>query len=63
MVKRLKGLLPICASCNKIRDDQGEWNPMETYISENTEAMLTHGLCPTCFEDSVREVAGLDPSE
>ena len=47
-IRALKGLLPICASCKKIRDDQGYWNQLETYISEHSEAEFTHGLCPEC---------------
>ncbi len=48
-VKTLKGLLPICASCKKIRDDQGYWNQLEAYIEEHSEAFFTHGLCPKCL--------------
>ncbi len=47
-VKTLKGLLPICASCKKIRDDTGYWNRIASYLSEHSEAELTHGLCPEC---------------
>ncbi len=47
-VKRLSGLLPICASCKKIRDDKGYWNQIEAYIQEHSEAHFTHGLCPEC---------------
>lgn len=50
-VKTLKGLLPICASCKKIRDDQGYWNQLETYIEEHSDALFTHGLCPKCLEE------------
>jgi hypothetical protein len=49
-VKVLSGLLPICASCKKIRDDRGYWNQLETYISEHTGADFTHGICPECAE-------------
>jgi hypothetical protein len=49
-VKQLSGLLPICASCKKIRDDQGYWNQIEEYIRKHTEAVFTHGLCPPCAE-------------
>lgn len=55
-VKNLKGLLPICGHCKKIRDDQGYWNQMETYISEHTEATFTHGVCPDCAQDLRREM-------
>jgi PAS domain S-box-containing protein len=48
-VKSLSGLLPICASCKKIRDDQGYWEQVEEYISSHSEAIFTHGLCPECF--------------
>lgn len=47
-VKNLYGLLPICASCKKIRDDRGSWNHIETYLREHSEAEFTHGLCPEC---------------
>jgi sigma-B regulation protein RsbU (phosphoserine phosphatase) len=47
-VKTLRGLLPICASCKKIRDDQGYWNQLESYIAEHTLAEFTHGICPEC---------------
>lgn len=47
-VKVLSGLLPICASCKKIRDGQGGWNVLEQYIEEHSDAGFTHGLCPEC---------------
>ena len=47
-VKLLSGLLPICASCKKIRDDKGYWNQVETYLLEHSEAKFTHGICPEC---------------
>lgn len=49
-VKKLSGMLPICASCKKIRDDQGYWKDVAGYISEHSEAEFTHGLCPLCDE-------------
>ncbi|MEE9542627.1 MAG: response regulator [Thermodesulfobacteriota bacterium] len=49
-VKVLKGLLPICASCKKIRDDKGYWNQIEEYIRDNSEAEFTHGYCHECAE-------------
>ena len=48
-VKILQGLLPICASCKKIRDAKGVWTPLETYIAEQSEADFTHGICPACM--------------
>ena len=47
-IKILSGLLPICASCKKIRDDKGYWNLIEVYISDRSEAEFTHGICPEC---------------
>lgn len=49
-IKQLNGLLPICASCKKIRDDNGGWTQIETYISRHTDAEFTHGICPECAE-------------
>ncbi len=48
-LKVLRGLLPICASCKKIRADDGSWQQLETYISRHSEADFTHGLCPACL--------------
>lgn len=47
-IKTLSGLIPICASCKKIRDDRGYWKQVETYIKEHTEAEFSHGICPDC---------------
>ncbi len=49
-VKTLKGLLPICTSCKKIRDDTGYWNQIESYILKHSEAELSHSLCPECVK-------------
>ncbi len=47
-IKTLSGLLPICASCKKIRDDQGYWSQIESYISAHSRAQFSHGICPEC---------------
>jgi len=47
-VKKLSGMLPICASCKKIRDDKGYWSQIEAYISDHSEAQFSHGICPDC---------------
>jgi len=47
-VKQLSGLLPICASCKNIRDDKGYWNKIKCYITENSDADFSHGICPEC---------------
>jgi hypothetical protein len=49
-LKILSGLLPICMSCKKIRDDRGYWNQLESYIHKNSEARFSHGICPDCLE-------------
>ena len=49
-VKTLSGMLPICASCKKIRDDKGYWRQIESYIRDHSEAEFTHGICPDCFK-------------
>ncbi len=49
-VKSLSGLLPICASCKKIRDDKGYWHQVETYIKKHTEVDFTHSICPECIK-------------
>jgi PAS domain S-box-containing protein len=48
-VKTLSGLLPICASCKKIRDDNGYWQQVEGYIQKHSDAKFTHGMCPDCI--------------
>jgi len=49
-IHAMKGLLPICSYCKKIRDDKGYWEQIETYITQHSEAEFTHGLCPECAE-------------
>lgn len=60
-VKQLSGLLPICMCCKKIRDDRDYWHSVESYISEHTEAKLTHGFCPQCFEDQMKRLDDIVP--
>ena len=47
-IKILKGFLPICSHCKKIRNDEGYWLQLEKYITEHSEAQFSHGICPTC---------------
>ena len=49
-VKTLRGLIPICASCKKIRDDKGFWSQVEVYVRERSEAEFSHGICPDCMK-------------
>lgn len=55
-VKRLSGLLPICSSCKKIRDDRGEWNPLEVFIQQRSDASFTHSFCPDCVRRLYPEI-------
>ncbi len=50
-IKLLKGLIPICANCKKIRDDTGFWQEVESYISQHTDANFSHGICPDCMQE------------
>ncbi len=49
-IKTLKGIIPICAHCKKIRDDQGYWNILEAYLEKHFEASFSHGMCPECIK-------------
>ena len=50
-MKLLSGLIPICACCKKVKDEQGEWNDVETYIEERTQAAFTHSICSDCGQE------------
>ena len=58
-IKTLKGFIPICSLCKKIRNDKGYWDNLETYISKHTNAIFSHGLCPTCAEKYKSEIKNL----
>jgi DNA-binding NtrC family response regulator len=58
-VNTLRGLIPICAGCKRIRDDKGFWNQVEIYVSEHSEARFSHGLCPQCARTYYPDVAPL----
>ncbi len=55
-VKTLGGMLPICGQCKKIRDDQGYWSSLESYLARHTDATFTHGLCPDCKQSFRKEM-------
>ncbi|MFA4829464.1 MAG: transporter substrate-binding domain-containing protein [Thermodesulfovibrionales bacterium] len=55
-VKTLSGMLPICSYCKKIRDDKGYWKQVEVYISEHTDTMFSHGMCPDCAKKAYEEL-------
>ncbi len=54
-IKTLSGMLPICASCKKVRDDKGYWSQIEQFLSENSEVEFTHSLCPGCVKKYLGE--------
>ncbi len=56
-IKTLQGLLPICSSCKKIRDDQGYWKQIETYIHQHSDVEFSHGLCPECLTQLYPDLA------
>lgn len=57
-IKKLSGLLPICSSCKKIRDDKGYWNQIESFLKEHSEAEFTHSICPDCLKRLYPEFKG-----
>jgi len=56
-VKTLRGLVPVCAWCKKIRDDRGYWNEVEAYVAAHSEADFTHGICPDCAAKAVERAS------
>lgn len=60
-VKILSGFVPICANCKVMRNDRGEWVPLEISIHEQSQARCTHGVCPACKKDLLSQVADFKP--
>jgi hypothetical protein len=54
-VKALRGLLPICSYCKKVRNDGNYWEQIETYVSQHSEAQFSHSICPDCREGVVKD--------
>ena len=52
----MEGIIPICAYCKKIMDDQDGWHGLEKYITEHSEAHFGHGICPTCYEEEMKNI-------
>jgi sigma-B regulation protein RsbU (phosphoserine phosphatase) len=62
-LQQLEGLLPICAYCKRIRDDQERWTSLETYIEHRSDAQFSHGICPDCYAKHVQpQIDALGPS-
>lgn len=55
-IKTLRGIVPICSYCKKIRDDQGSWSQLEKYVHEHSEAEFSHGICPECYAKEMRKI-------
>ncbi|MCX6135350.1 MAG: response regulator [Ignavibacteriales bacterium] len=53
-IKQLQGLLPICSYCKRIREEDMTWLPIEKYITQRTDALFSHGVCPDCYEQHLR---------
>ena len=56
-IETLRGIIPICANCKRIRDDQGYWSQVEVYMSEHSKAKFSHGICPDCYQRLYPELA------
>jgi hypothetical protein len=62
-IRDLQGILPICASCKKVRDDTGYWEQVESYVSRHTGAQFSHGVCPECIKTLYPEYSRQRPSD
>jgi hypothetical protein len=62
-VKQLRGLLPICSYCHKVRDDKQYWRKIESYLAEHSDLRFSHGLCPECFERVSKELDAQESEE
>ncbi len=62
-IRQLRGILPICASCKKIRDDGGFWHAVESYVQHHTDAEFTHSICPDCRDKLYPQYADSDEDE
>lgn len=62
-VKTLRGLLPVCAHCKKIRDDKGFWSQVDVYLQHNSNVMVTHGICPDCAKKMLDELKGISTTQ
>ncbi|MBA4374379.1 MAG: hypothetical protein C0402_16125 [Thermodesulfovibrio sp.] len=59
-VRQLEGIIPICMYCKKIRDDKESWHQLEAYITEHSEAVFSHGICPACTETVMHKIGDLN---
>ncbi|MDH5588406.1 MAG: hypothetical protein OEZ65_10680 [Gemmatimonadota bacterium] len=59
-IRALRGIIPICATCKRIRDDQGFWSQVEEYITRHSEALFSHGMCPECTDTALEELGVME---
>ena len=57
-IKQLKGIIPICSYCKKIRSDEESWQQIDAYISKHSDVQFSHGICPTCLDKQMKLVKG-----
>ncbi|OFW60992.1 MAG: hypothetical protein A2133_04245 [Actinobacteria bacterium RBG_16_64_13] len=62
-IRALRGILPICSFCKKVRDDDGYWEQVDVYIQEHLQADVTHGVCPECMREHYPEIANGDEQD
>lgn len=55
-IKQLKGIIPICSYCKKVRNDTESWQQLEAYISDHSDALFSHGICPVCLDEEMKKV-------
>jgi hypothetical protein len=56
----LRGLLPICAKCKKVRDNEQHWHELDQFVSTHMHVKLTHGLCPACFAEQMKAIEAME---
>ena len=62
-VQTLRGLLPICSYCRKIRTDEDAWSSLEAYVASHSDIIFSHGICPDCYESTVEPDLESFPSQ
>ena len=58
-IKQLEGIIPICSYCKKISDDKSNWQQLEHYVSDHSEAVFSHGICPDCLKDQLEVIKNM----
>ncbi len=55
-IKDLRGLIPVCSGCKKVREDEGYWTDVDTYLKHHSDSQISHGLCPDCYQNAVESL-------